>query len=339
MPGIDLSNLIQSDTLKGILPENFNIKDVLQSDDVKKLLPYLISGGIGAGVGALSTGGRRERQGESRSGYVGRILRNALLTGGITGAGHYAAKKGYDSLKDTVAPAAGAPAPESAANESMRSLLFSPVLAAGTGAAALLGTAAVPGIGMNVDGIKTGRQDLAAKLSTKGSLGQASNVMTSQLGGMDKQKMLRELADRGVIGNEAKSMLNQAGFSTRKLPTIRGIKSSLGNTVDTIRNAAVDAKDIVKDTVQLTRAGGAREAASALGPAARNAATEALQGARRSIGDVAGGSRAIVSRGLRGSRILGNTRGRILGRGALGLTAAALPGLVGAYVTQQGNDY
>ena len=63
--------------------------DFLQSDQFKTLAPYLISGGAGAVLGGLMTGRRRKRQGEGRLGHLGRVLRNALLAGGLAGGGHY----------------------------------------------------------------------------------------------------------------------------------------------------------------------------------------------------------------------------------------------------------
>lgn len=66
--------------------------------DLNALLPYLISGGGGALAGALATGRRKERSGESRLGYLGRILKNSLLAGGVAGGSHYLLNKGVENL-------------------------------------------------------------------------------------------------------------------------------------------------------------------------------------------------------------------------------------------------
>lgn len=71
-------------------------QEFLGSDDFKKLLPYLLSGGAGAAGAAWLTGRRKKKQGEGRLGYLGRILGNAAMGGGLAAGGHYLLNKGLE---------------------------------------------------------------------------------------------------------------------------------------------------------------------------------------------------------------------------------------------------
>jgi hypothetical protein len=118
------------------------IGDVLQSDDMKKLLPWLLAGGAGAIAGGAMTA-RRKRRGrpdeEGRLSYLARVLGNAALTGGLVVGGGKALQYGAQRLADS------APAPEG--QEPMKSPLSStigevasnPLVAGATGVGGLLG--------------------------------------------------------------------------------------------------------------------------------------------------------------------------------------------------------
>jgi hypothetical protein len=69
-------------------------KSMAGNVDVQKLMPYLLAGGAGAVGGVALSGRRKARQGETRGQYLTRILRNAVITGALTGAGSYAAGEG-----------------------------------------------------------------------------------------------------------------------------------------------------------------------------------------------------------------------------------------------------
>lgn len=116
-------------------------RDYLQSEDFKKLVPYLLSGGVGALAGGALTGRRREAKGEGRLGYLGRILKNALITGGLAGGAHYLVGKGVDktvgNLADSSKALTGTPNDEGPMATTVKNVAFSPLTAAGAGAGAL----------------------------------------------------------------------------------------------------------------------------------------------------------------------------------------------------------
>ena len=116
-----------------------------QSDELKAAIPYLLSGGAGALAGGLVTGRQREEKGEDRSDYLKRILRNALVAGGMASGGHYLLNKGVEStvgsLADENALTGGTETGEQGPLGSLaRDVAFSPLTALGAGAAALKAT-------------------------------------------------------------------------------------------------------------------------------------------------------------------------------------------------------
>lgn len=142
------------------LPESIqnipqSVGAALQSEDVKKFMPYLLAGGLGAGLGAIATGGRRKRDGESRTGYLSRIIRNALLTGGLGAGATYAIRKGLENTKgqvDQVAPMTGSEGAQSPLATGARAALFSPVTAALAGGGTLAATHNITTLGANTTG-------------------------------------------------------------------------------------------------------------------------------------------------------------------------------------------
>lgn len=119
------------------------IKEVLGSDQVKQLLPYLLAGAGGAALGGVMTGGRREHTNESRISYLGRILRNAALSGGLAAGSAALLHKGWDSTAGAVDkknPITGSKGNEGPGSTLLRGLAFSPWTAAASGAAGLAAT-------------------------------------------------------------------------------------------------------------------------------------------------------------------------------------------------------
>lgn len=126
------------------------LKSTLQSEQFKKILPYLLIGGTAATAGAYMTGERRKnrRRPESRMGYLGRVLRNALVTGGLAAGAAGLARYGSDKLSGkAVQQGFQPPGVDNPTDQALRSTLFSPVTALGAGAAGLWGTHKLPGIG------------------------------------------------------------------------------------------------------------------------------------------------------------------------------------------------
>ncbi len=124
--------------------------EIVQSEDIQAMLPYLLSGGAGAAAGALSTGRQRESKGEDRSGYLRRVLRNALATGGLAAGGHYLVNKGLDNTVGGLTESAAGAAPganEGPLETTVKNIAFSPLTALGAGATALHATHNMRGIG------------------------------------------------------------------------------------------------------------------------------------------------------------------------------------------------
>lgn len=117
--------------------------DYLESDDFKSIMPYLLSGGAGAVAGGLATGRRRARDGEDRGSYLARVLRNALVAGGLASGGHYLVNKGLDSTVGSLNDSnsiSGHEGQEGPLATATKNIAFSPLTAAGAGATALMAT-------------------------------------------------------------------------------------------------------------------------------------------------------------------------------------------------------
>lgn len=215
--------------LNNIKDQAVGLKDqassYLQSDDFKKILPYILSGGAGAAIGGAMTGRRRRSSGEGRMGHLRRILTNAIVGGGLAGGAHLLVNKGLESATGA---AAGEPllANEKKVNSPLesatKSIAFSPLTAVGAGATALAATDGNSLIGADRAGQSRAARVLAGKLGIGvDELGElpAKNVSKLNLSGdVDK---LRQRA--GVASGEGiKGLLSSI---TRKGPL-----STLGQT-------------------------------------------------------------------------------------------------------------
>jgi len=142
-------------------------KELLQSDHIRKLLPYLLSGGVGALAGGVMTGGRRKSDGESRGGHLSRVLGNALIAAGLAGGSHYLLNKG---LGDTVGAVedgkgiTGSKPEESPLASTVRNVAFSPLTALGSGAMGLAATHNREFIGSGAKDTAKIRENLAQKM-------------------------------------------------------------------------------------------------------------------------------------------------------------------------------
>lgn len=121
-----------------------NPSEILNDPRLKDALPELLAGTGGALAGGLMSGGRRSAQGESRGKYLARVLANAAMAGTMAAGGTALLRKGYDSTLGAVdksGPLTGSkPENQGPLASAWRGLAFSPLTAAGTGAAALAAT-------------------------------------------------------------------------------------------------------------------------------------------------------------------------------------------------------
>ena len=127
-------------------------KELAGNPDVQKLLPYLLAGGAGAVGGAALGGRRRQRTGETRGQYLTRILRNAVVAGGLVGGGSYLAGEGFKNTLGSVdleRPMTGGKDDQNPIGSTGKEIAFSPATAALAGAGVLGATVNRPLIGAN----------------------------------------------------------------------------------------------------------------------------------------------------------------------------------------------
>jgi hypothetical protein len=278
------------------------------SDELKSVLPYLLSGGAAAVVGGMSAGRQKAEKGEERSDYLKRVLRNALLVGGTAAGGHYLLNKGVEKTVGGFSPAAalgGGQAVEGPGATMVKNIAFSPLTAAGAGASALYATHNRPGIGAG--DLKEYRKRFANDASpyspTPLSSGRLSTMSAREIGDLERsmraakldektlQSLLRARQRAGLASDyvdpathkQLAGLLNRIPGSTGLLNRIPGLKN-------------LSSKD-----EQLA--------------AIKGLMSEA---ARTRVGSTFGQSTL-----------------RRAGRGSLALTAAALPALLGAFITNK----
>lgn len=237
------------------------LQSVLQSEDFKKILPYLLAGGAGAVAGGVATGRRNERKGESRSSHAGRVLRNALVAGGLAAGGTALLRKGLGETTgavDKAGPITGGTADnEGPLSSTLKGLLFSPVTAAASGATGLALTHGRKHIGAAEPGASEAIKSLAKHL-TKGD--------TAALRALDPQTLAEKIRAVGNIhGADADKLRRIAGLAAGK--DERGVASRIAHSLP--------------------------------------------------------------------FSTFGSTAGRRIGRTGLGLVAASIPALVGAFVTDK----
>lgn len=188
------------------------IQEILGSDQVKSLLPYLLAGTGGAVLGGAMTGGRREDEDESRMSHLGRILRNAAITGGLAAGSTALIRKGLDSTYgavDKANPVTGSAGNEGPASTLARSIAFSPLTAGVSGAAGLAATDTWKSLG-------AGRQHISK------SLAELENVTGANLGGMGARQVAAEIQkakDSGITsvrGLDIDKLRQQANLPSGK---------------------------------------------------------------------------------------------------------------------------
>jgi hypothetical protein len=130
------------------------VQELAGNPDVQKLLPYLLAGGAGAVGGAALSGHRRKRTGETRGQYLTRILRNAVVAGGLVGGGSYLAGEGFKKTLGSVDlehPMTGGKDDANPIGEAGKETLFGYPTAAAAGAGTLFATRNRPLIGATPD--------------------------------------------------------------------------------------------------------------------------------------------------------------------------------------------
>jgi hypothetical protein len=271
-----------------------NAKAILQA-----VMPYLVSGAGGAALGGMLTGRRRKRSGESRMGHLGRVMTNALLAGGLTGAAHYGLSKGFGNTVGAVDESGALTgsdlSQENPLTSTVKGLAFSPLTAAAAGGTGLWMTQ-----GSELLGVNTQREEARKALKSLLPSGKKSTPwMATGAGGVP----LKVTAD-SLLKLDAKQIgdLERRGLIPADLRRAAGLASDAGN-------------------LQMDSATGKMVAAKNPGL----------------FGKVDGSStRGALSNILRkGFSTLGQTHPQRIRRGALGLAAAGIPALLGALLTDK----
>lgn len=254
------------------------LSELAGSEEMKKLMPYLVSGGIGAGAGALLTGKRRKKKGESRTSHLGRVLGNALIAGGLTAGSHALINKGVES---TTGKGAAEGLPNGTPDEgplatNLRTAAFSPLTAGAAGAGGLLATSKLGVLGDGRAQVKMDRDNFIDKMRAHGQ----------PINESDATSMPRD---------ELRAKMDAASNRPAKgTPWV----------------ASASDEAIAQELERLRRRGG-------------------IAGGKGKLHQIIS---HITRRGPLST--FGQTTPRRIGRGALGLTAAAIPSILGALLTK-----
>jgi hypothetical protein len=347
-----------------------SLKDTLQSDQFKKILPYLLLGGAGAAGGAYMTGARRRnrRNPESRLGYLGRVLKNSLIAGGLTAGVAGLARYGMDKLdKQTTSDGKQLAGMDNPTDQALRSALFSPVTALGAGTAGLLATHKIPAIGANTAARDKMRESFAKVLEygSKGKDGRVDPNVTALLKAspVELSQKLQQLGITKVdgldietarrvagltlgasfnkapltdlrLGSTLKRMISSPSSAGSEINNLKGRfrQSPVGNAIEESAKAIREGfQKVEQPNGQMTRDFGAIKQIP-------GAIMNELQLLKNTDGAKYKGEQArqFLSRfSRRGLATLGQSGGRRTFRTGLGLTAATIPALVGAFATDE----
>lgn len=209
--------------------------DYLKSPEAAKLVPYLLAGGGAAALGGLATGKRKKKSGEGRMSYAGRVLRNALVAGGLGAGGSYLAHQG---LKKTVGafdkehPITGGAGQQGPAADAVKNLAFSPVTAGAAGLGTLAATANRPMLG-------TGKQQESALKQLLAEL-KAQPGVDPSIANVADGNGLNRVADKNfgafdsamknggtAVSDVRQSLAREAGVSMHDPKSARGIASRI----------------------------------------------------------------------------------------------------------------
>lgn len=345
------------------MTENINkgfdqLKGTLQSEQFKKILPYLLIGGAGAAGGAALTGGRRKKKGESRLGYMGRVLRNALATGGLAAGAAGLARYGADKLNNPAASADGKQSPglDNPTDQALRSSLFSPAAAVASGGLGLGLTHKLPVIGAEITKRDAIRKTIAERInqSVEDVVDMKPDALKAEMRGarsLYANDLARYKAEL-LTGNKNNLKAPVRPFITGMKDTARRAGLTIGDTPSGAPFANLQLRKTLTSILKSPR--GAKGEAlqmmdrlknSPLGDAAINTykhPQNILNELRTLKGDPSlEGARQIGSRLSRRGIMstFGQTGGRRALRSGIGLTAAAIPALIGAFATDEKKDY
>lgn len=187
-------------------------EDYLRSEAFKKLVPYLLSGGVGAAAGAMASGGRRKKEGEGRLGYLGRILGNAALAGGLAGGGHYLLSQGTKGTLGNIAVGED----DGPLQSSVKNIAFSPATAAASGALGLAATSKGSRLGATPS--LSAMRELGGKEFLDRSMDSLKNATPGEMDGWLKSV-------RPEAAGKANRLRQQAGLASGS--GLQGLLSSL----------------------------------------------------------------------------------------------------------------
>jgi hypothetical protein len=215
--------------------------DYVNSEDFRKILPYLLTGGAGAVAGGLLTGDRKVRRNESRLSHLGRVLANAILVGGGAAWATALLRKSKDDLLGSTEAMHGVLNKDNTgpAESLIRGVSMSPVTALASGAAGLGATSGFKGaLGSGSADKENALSALAKSIGIDGEKLKrmtAAEIADLNLGGVDER--MRQAAGlasgtgaRGVMSNIMRKGLSTFGQSWPK----RTVRGAVGLTTATI---------------------------------------------------------------------------------------------------------
>lgn len=289
---------------------------------LQKILPYLISGGAGAALGGVMSGKRRKKNGEGRLGYLGRVLKNALVGGGLAAGGHALIGEGVKRIgggaKDLPVGTDDGPM-----ETGLRSALTHPITAVGAGLA---------GLGLTRGGDKEVRKDALKSFTThaeeggKGSLpvkGRTPKAIAKLVFNSEdvveanRQRRLAGLPSSGPDSSKIKKIQELTNLLRVNNPSLRA--------GDLLRMSTSEISTLVR-ALTPENAAKARDLDAALGMRSGGMHPSKLRGAASWVRRVPMGA------------LMGQSHGRLFGRTLLGTIAAGIPTGIAALTTSPSAD-
>lgn len=188
-------------------------QSILNSEAMQKALPHILVGGAGALAGGVASAKRNRK--ETRTQHLGRVLRNALIAGGLSAGGSYAIGKGLEKTVGNVDkknPGTGGRDNEGPLSSTLRGLAFSPATAALSGAAGLTLTHDMKGA------IGAGNQDRADALARFAAETKVDPTLLKEVKTSDDVAALVAKGSKSLSPEELDKLRRAAGLTSSARP-------------------------------------------------------------------------------------------------------------------------
>jgi hypothetical protein len=325
--------------------------------DLNEMLPYLLTGGVGAAAGGYLASRKKRKKGEGRARHLSRILGNALLAGGMAAGGHALLRRG---LSD-VAGAGGAVdtiknVPDSPARSGTRTLLTNPLTGAASSIATLAVTDKLPMIGADRAGTLAAKNLLAGDLTSKHVHESLSAAAQRRVAARTAELYANARAG-GTLDAEASKRLKEMMQSVAekemgKVPGADSVRATIAENLGRkkvviggedfdLSGRGIDRLDSTGDLRKLRQRAGVgieeRRGVSMRDPAPPGAPAGTrgpLRPRKQILKDMLDSN--LSRKGLMST--LGQSRARRIGRTGVGAIGLLLPSLISSYVTDTDAD-